>query len=201
MRSADLAKLEMTICSQLAAQRQGLAHEELRAQLPKTAPLVIEEALNRLMARKAIQKRGKQFCVPRAADDKAAVDKEAQFVTRIAESIRNAGLTVPTPKEILIDAASRRAVDRLLRDGTLIRTVDPAKSKEIIFHKDAIANAREKLAPLLESDDGLLVTDIAAALGTTRKYVMPLLDHLDRTGFTRRSGDRRFRGNGHSSPR
>jgi selenocysteine-specific elongation factor len=29
-------------------------------------------------------------------------------------------------------------------------------------------------------------------LGTSRKYAVPLLEHLDRTGVTRRSGDLRF---------
>jgi selenocysteine-specific elongation factor len=48
------------------------------------------------------------------------------------------------------------------------------------------------LAPLLEPP-GLLVTEIAAALGISRKFCMPLLDHLDTIKFTRREDDRRVR--------
>jgi selenocysteine-specific elongation factor len=29
-------------------------------------------------------------------------------------------------------------------------------------------------------------------LGTSRRYAVPLMEHLDRTGATRRSGDRRI---------
>ena len=88
------------------------------------------------------------------------------------------------------DLTSKRVVDRLLREGVVVRTVDRAKDKELLFHKDAIADARHRLAPLL-APPGLLVSEIAAALGTTRKYCMPLLDHLDAIRFTRRIDDRR----------
>jgi selenocysteine-specific elongation factor len=35
---------------------------------------------------------------------------------------------------------------------------------------------------------------VGAALGISRKYSMPLLDHLDAIRFTRRINDRRIRG-------
>jgi selenocysteine-specific elongation factor len=38
-----------------------------------------------------------------------------------------------------------------------------------------------------------LVTEIGEALGISRKYSMPLLDHLDTIRFTRRIQDRRVR--------
>ncbi len=38
-----------------------------------------------------------------------------------------------------------------------------------------------------------LVTEVGAALGISRKYSMPLLDHLDTIRFTRRVKDRRLR--------
>jgi selenocysteine-specific elongation factor len=36
------------------------------------------------------------------------------------------------------------------------------------------------------------VSAVRERLGTSRKYAVPLLEHLDRTGVTRRSGDLRF---------
>jgi selenocysteine-specific elongation factor len=90
-------------------------------------------------------------------------------------------------------AQSKRAVDRLLRAGIVVRAVDRAKDREILFHKDAIEDAQRRLAPLLENSPGLLVNEITAALGISRKYCMPLLDHLDTIHFTRRVDDRRIR--------
>jgi selenocysteine-specific elongation factor len=91
------------------------------------------------------------------------------------------------------DLQSSRAVERLLREGVIVRAVDRAKGKEILFHRDAIEEARRRLSPLLEREPGLLVTEVGAALGISRKYSMPLLDHLDAIHFTRRIKDRRMR--------
>jgi selenocysteine-specific elongation factor len=74
-----------------------------------------------------------------------------------------------------------------------VRAIDRDKKKELLFHRDAIETAKQKLAPLLDDTPGLLVTDIAAALNISRKYCMPLLDHLDTIRFTRRINDRRVR--------
>ena len=59
--------------------------------------------------------------------------------------------------------------------------------------RKAIEDAQRRLAPLLERVPGLLVTEVGAALGISRKFSMPLLDHLDTIRFTRRIKDRRMR--------
>ena len=41
-------------------------------------------------------------------------------------------------------------------------------------------------------DRGVTVSALRAELGTSRKYAVPLMEHLDRTGVTRREGDLRF---------
>jgi selenocysteine-specific elongation factor len=41
---------------------------------------------------------------------------------------------------------------------------------------------------------GVSVSEVRAALGTSRRYVLPLLAHLDATGVTRRRGDVRIGG-------
>ncbi len=45
-----------------------------------------------------------------------------------------------------------------------------------------------------EHPEGVTVSVAREALGTSRKYVMPLLGHLDATGMTRRRGDIRIAG-------
>jgi selenocysteine-specific elongation factor len=39
---------------------------------------------------------------------------------------------------------------------------------------------------------GITVSAFREALGTSRKYAVPLLEHFDRTGVSRRDGDLRF---------
>lgn len=171
----------------------GLARAKLLAALPGTGPEVLEEALRRLQVANAVIERGGRLLVPRPEADMARVRAEAELAARIAALLRRARLTPPAPAEIVTDPVSRGAVARLLRAGVIVHAVDRAKGREMLFHRDAIEEARRRLAPLLEGPAGLRVTEIGAALGISRKYCMPLLDHLDAIRFTRRIQDRRVR--------
>jgi selenocysteine-specific elongation factor len=192
VRQAELDGLVSRIPSLLARRPEGLPQEALSAALPKTGAAVLEEALGRLVARGVVVRRGGQLTIPRPDEDRARARDEAELAALIAESLRQAGLTPPDPKAIVTDLSAKRAVDRLLRDGVVVRAVDRAKRKEILFHQEAIAEAQARLAPLLERSPGLLPTEVGVALGISRKYSMPLLDHLDTIRFTRRVDDRRM---------
>jgi selenocysteine-specific elongation factor len=63
------------------------------------------------------------------------------------------------------------------------------------FAPSAIDAAARAVAELLQAKpDGVTVAEIRDALGTTRKYLLPLLGILDGTGRTRRRGDLRVGG-------
>ena len=63
------------------------------------------------------------------------------------------------------------------------------------FSPRAIEEAAGIVARLLaDSPGGVTVAQVRDALGTTRKYILPLLAHLDATGVTRRRGDLRVAG-------
>ena len=63
------------------------------------------------------------------------------------------------------------------------------------FSPRALEEAARIVARLIaESPEGVTVAQVRDALGTTRKYMLPLLSHLDATGVTRRRGDLRIAG-------
>jgi selenocysteine-specific elongation factor len=192
VRNADMENLLSRIPLLLAPHATGISHDKLLSALTGTGAAVLDEALALLLARGVIIERGKQLSIPRPDEDRACARNEAELASQIAEALRLAGLTPPNPGAIVIDAQSKRALDRLLREGIVVRAVDRAKGKEMLFHREAIEEATRRLAPLLERAPGLLVTEIGAALGISRKYTMPLLDHLDSIRFTRRIEDRRI---------
>jgi selenocysteine-specific elongation factor len=192
VEKAELDNLLSHIPSLLAPHPTGLSREKLLAALPGTGPAVLDEALGCLRTRGGVSERGGQLLIPRPDEDRARTRYEVELALRIAETLRRAGLTPPNPSAIMTDVRSKRAVERLLREGVVIRAVDRAKEREILFHRDAIEAARRRLAPLLERPPGLLVTEVGAALGISRKYSMPLLDHLDTIRFTSRLKDRRI---------
>jgi selenocysteine-specific elongation factor len=193
LRKTDMDELLLRIPSLLAQHSTGLSRQELLRACPGSGAALLDEVLGRLLARGVVSKRGSQFAVPQPAQDRARIRNDADLASRIAETLRRAGLTPPSPSSIVADLQSSRAVERLLREGVIVRALDRAKGKEILFHRDAIEEARRRLAPLLEREPGLLVTEVGAALGISRKYSMPLLDHLDTIRFTRRIKDRRMR--------
>lgn len=193
VQKTDLDHLTSRIPTLLAPQATGLSHDNLLSALPGTSAAVLHEAIGRLLAQGVTQERSSLLSLPRPDEDQARARNEAELASQIAEMLRRAGLTPPNPGDIVIDALSKRAVDRLLRERVIVRAVDRAKGREILFHQDAIEAAQRRLAPLLERAPGLLVTEIGAALGISRKYTMPLLDHLDTIRFTRRLHDRRMR--------
>jgi selenocysteine-specific elongation factor len=193
VRKADMDAVLLRIPALVAQHPTGLSHEQVLRVFSASGAAVLVEALGTLLARGTISKRGSQYLVPNPTQDRARVRNEADLALRIAETLRQGGLTPPSPGSIVSDLQSSRAVERLLREGVIVRALDRAKRKEILFHRDAIEEARRRLAPLLEREPGLLVTEVGAALGISRKYSMPLLDHLDTIRFTRRVKDRRMR--------
>jgi selenocysteine-specific elongation factor len=193
LRQTDLDHLLARIPALLAEHAAGLSHEKLSSALSGSAAAALDEALATLLDQELVEKRGSQFVVPRPDEDRARIRNEADLALRIAETLRRGGLMPPSPGTIVADPQSKRAVDRLLREGVIVRARDRAKAKEILFHRDAIEDAQRRLGPLLERAPGLLVTEVGALLGISRKYSMPLLDHLDTIRFTRRVNDRRTR--------
>lgn len=83
----------------------------------------------------------------------------------------------------------RNEVRELVRRGAVVE-VDG-----VAFGAGAIEQACDIVRGLLdEHPEGVTVAQIRDGLGTSRKYVLPLLAHLDGTGRTRRRGDLRIAG-------
>ncbi|MEZ5407634.1 MAG: selenocysteine-specific translation elongation factor [Acidimicrobiales bacterium] len=87
------------------------------------------------------------------------------------------------------DGVDRGEVRELVRRGLVV------EEDGVHFAAAAIAEAARRMAGLLATrPDGFTVAEARDELGTTRKFVLPLLAHLDRTGVTRRRGDFRIAG-------
>lgn len=87
------------------------------------------------------------------------------------------------------DGVDRDELRELVRRGLVVQ------EGGICFAPSAIDQAAESIAALLaEHPEGVTVGQIRESLGTTRKYAIPLLSVLDRTGRTRRRGDLRIAG-------
>ncbi len=85
---------------------------------------------------------------------------------------------------------SQRGALRELEKAGLAR-----EAGDVWFAASAVDRAVETLATLLENEPaGFTVSAARQALGSSRKYIVPLLAYLDRTAVTRRVGDVRIAG-------
>lgn len=122
---------------------------------------------------------------------------ETETVRRLEQSFRKAGLNPPDEAEAIgRDIRRRDALNYLIGSGTVIRAVDRVQRRAVLFHREAVASARSRLLDAFpgatDAETGFLAREAGAALGISRKYSIPLLEHLDATGFTRRAGDKRI---------
>jgi selenocysteine-specific elongation factor len=192
--NAVATTLTATLAAQLASQPNGLARRRLGPLMPDVSPEVLDAAIASLVAAGRLRQEGAVVRLPpRASDEQARAQREAALAHRLAEAFRQGGLTPPDVGAVASDLLGHRALDRLVRDGVLVKTFDKVLKREIVFHADAVESAKTRLRPLLASP-GLLVKDAGAALGISRKFSVPLLEHLDLVRFTRRLGDRRVLG-------
>jgi selenocysteine-specific elongation factor len=61
----------------------------------------------------------------------------------------------------------------------------------VVFHRDAIDTAGERLRNAFGARGGFETSEAKSALGVSRKFLIPLLEHFDAQRVTRRNGDRR----------
>jgi selenocysteine-specific elongation factor len=115
-------------------------------------------------------------------------------LARAIEQAFRAGGLMPADAAAVTGGDPRRqqALRQLVRGGVLVEAADRVQRRTVVFHRDAVAMARASIAERLAGGDGFLVRDAGALLGISRKFSVPLLEHFDRVGFTRRSGDRRI---------
>ncbi len=64
-----------------------------------------------------------------------------------------------------------------------------ARAKDLYFAKAALTDAAEKVRRLLAGGREATTAELREAMGTTRKYAVPLLEHFDQIRLTRRFGD------------
>jgi selenocysteine-specific elongation factor len=87
------------------------------------------------------------------------------------------------------EGVDRGELRELIRRGLVI------ERDGVYFAPAALDEAARIVARLLAAQpDGVTVAEVRDALGTSRKYILPLLNHLDATGVTRRRGDLRIGG-------
>ena len=81
------------------------------------------------------------------------------------------------------------ALNALIEQGQLVKLGDG-----VLFLRETYEEAIAKLVQYLREHGTMTVAEARDVLGATRKYILPLLEHLDTLKITRRLGDERVLG-------
>lgn len=175
--------------------RSGLPKEELRSRLGKIVANLSARTFNLLLANWEAEGRIKVLAQEvRSADFN--LEPPARFQPALAgarEAYRQGGFTPPAWEEVarqqsLEPEAASEVLHYLLRQGELVRV-----GEDIYFSRQALEAAKARIAAFLEEHGHITLAEARDLLGSTRKYVLPLLEYLDQIKFTRRQGDLRVR--------
>jgi selenocysteine-specific elongation factor len=168
----------------------GMSREELRGRLAEVAPTVFDSVFDEALRARRIELAGE--LVRLAGRGVVMKDEEAESKKIIEAAFASAGLKVPALKDVLaglkVDRArAQKIVTLLLRDKVLIKISD-----DLVFHREALADLRKRIAVEKTKSPKLDVTRFKDLTGVSRKYAIPLLEYLDREHVTRRVGDERL---------
>ena len=168
----------------------GIPKQELRARAGGARTEIFEAALDDLMKARALAMTGD--LVREAGREIELSLEEARAKELIEREFASAGLTVPELASVLgklpVDAPrAQKILQILLREKVLVRI-----AKDLVFHRSALARLHEMLTKYRqERGERLPISAFKELTGVTRKYAIPLLEHLDREHVTRRVGDER----------
>jgi selenocysteine-specific elongation factor len=168
----------------------GIPKQELRARGGDARLEIFEAALDDLVKAGALAISGD--LVSQVGREIELSSEEARAKELIEREFANAGLSVPELASVLaklpVDAPrARKILQILLREKVLVKI-----AKDLVFHRSALARLHEMLTKYRkERGERLPITAFKELTGVTRKYAIPLLEHLDREHVTRRVGDER----------
>jgi len=119
----------------------------------------------------------------------ALSERQAQLLARVVEVLETFPVDVPPTMELSrLVGVPPQATDEILRLGWEAGMV--LRIEDLWYTPKQLEGIKERVREL-GAKGPFTAAEFRDAVGTSRKYAIPLLEHLDAVGFTRRMGDRR----------
>ncbi|MGN0073588.1 MAG: selenocysteine-specific translation elongation factor [Coriobacteriales bacterium] len=168
----------------------GLAKEELRHQLGlRLDPACFDALLEEAEARGVCVQVDGELSHPKAgAGARAQVLKAAQLIGAALDDA--AGM--PPALDVLLKGTglnpgiARKGLLELIEQGRAVRITN-----ELVFSAAVIDDWKKRIAAFIDEHGPATAAQLKDACGTSRKYMMPVLEWLDAQAFTKRVGDLR----------
>jgi len=151
---------------------------------------VLEGLLARLKAAGRIAERSGRYAL--ATHRETFADKDRQAMDRVEALFRERPFNPPSAAEAAAGAKTSeqeaaRLVRLLLEHQRLVQV-----APDLLFHAEAVERARTLVVDFIRKEGQMESVKMKYLLDTTRKFAIPMLDHLDRIGVTRAVGHTRY---------
>lgn len=179
--------------------RRGLDAGSLTNQLGATAsPAVLQHALQRLIGRQKIESADERLCIAGHDPFARLGERERRLVGDIEQAFLAGGLQPPSPQAVVGSDKVKQTICRLLLEtGRLVRLKTYDRSLQIVLHANTLKEVEQAIAREFPYPASFAVKEVRDLLQSTRRHVVPVMEHLDATGTTVRNGDlRRLRNHG-----
>jgi selenocysteine-specific elongation factor len=118
--------------------------------------------------------------------DHAVTTEGREDAGRLVEAVREGEPTPPSVQDLVERGYGPELIRATCQEGRLVRV-----SPDIVVTPELLARA-EEIVRAHGAPPGITVSRFREALGTSRKYALPILEYFDGRGLTRRQGDVRI---------
>ena len=163
----------------------GIGIQALRDRVDRRLDAKVFEALLALaVERGMVVLAGGEARHPKAASTALAAEGEAS--EKLLALLRAQGLSPGTTAELAAEAGAdpgiaRKVLGRLAAEGAVVRL-----GPDLHFDAAAVARAREQVVGFLREHETIRAADARDLTGSSRKYIVPLMEYFDTQGVTRR---------------
>ena len=170
--------------------KRGAEDAALRTRLPKDMPgQLISRVLADLQKEGAITSSGQRFAITGHRVELSEPDKKTMKSIEdyfLKDKFAPPSLEKISPKNPSERDRFRSLLNILVEEGTLIE-VKPG----LYFHSKVLDELKKSLEKSIRERGSITVAEFRDLVGTSRKYMVPLLEHFDSIHLTKREGDKR----------
>ena len=158
--------------------RQGVPAQEIRSRLDLSQP-VYQRALVRLVDESIVVDERQSLRLP--DHEITLTEKMEEEASAYLNSLQK------DPYSPSADAkVSQELLSVLIDQGKVVRVADG-----VIFAASAYKEMTDRIVEYLKAQGSITVADARTMFDSSRKYILPLMEHLDQQQITRRNGDER----------
>jgi selenocysteine-specific elongation factor len=167
--------------------KPGIALAELSSRLgPSIAPAVTERAAGMLVERKKIVRDAEGL---RSAARKGESAASGEAKTKVLRALEAAKLEPPALSVLqdasgLSAAAFRDLLSTMVRAGEIVHA-----AQQLYFGRASFDAAKEKVLAFIDKEGAISTAQAKELLGVSRKFLIPLLETLDKSQITVRVGE------------